>query len=156
MAAWAAPVGGVQYAPLAAAAQAVPTLSQWALCGLALAIGVAAARGKGAAARLAVGGLIAAAMLAPWDGQALPLPTLSMDTPSGGTVELPDSNTLHSMDYYAEYDITNATGKPQRIVAIQMEPNYRLNQSTQDRCTPGQVLAPQASCTVGVNYTGPR
>lgn len=143
--------------PLRAAALAVPTLSQWALWGLALALGVAAVRGAGhTVARLAVSGLVAAAALAPWDGQVLPMPLLSMDNPSGGTVELPDPNALHSMDYYNVYDITNATGQAQRILAIRLEPGYQLNQSTQDRCVQNQVLEPGAPCTAGVNYTGPR
>lgn len=151
----AAPIGGVGYGPLAAAAQAVPTLSQWALWGLALVLAVLAARRAGRmATRLAVGGLIAAAALgglAPWGGQALALPLLSMDNPAGGTVELPDRPDLHGGDWFAEYEVSNATGKAQRILSVSVEADYTINQSTQNRCTPGQTLAPGDSCVVGVN-----
>ncbi len=151
----AAPIGSVNYGPLAAAAQTVPTLSQWALWGLALVLAVLAARRAGRmAGRLAVGGLIAAAALgglAPWGGRALALPPLSMDNPAGGTVELPDSPDLHGGDWFTQYEVSNATGKAQRILAVSVGADYTINQSTQNLCTPGQTLEPEDSCVVGVN-----
>jgi hypothetical protein len=159
--AWAqgAPVGAVAYAPLAAAA-AVPTLSQWALFALVLAItglGGHLLRRRGwNTLRALVPGLLAGAALlsTPWPAEVMAqaVSEVLLDNPAGGVADIPDHPSLENpfMDYLHEYEVRNVTGRSQRITAVSVTAAHILLSFGSNLCTVGQTLAPMEVCYVRV------
>lgn len=161
-AAWAqgVQVGTVTYAPLAAA-QAVPTLSQWSLAALALALAALARhllrhRGNGVVRTLVPTLFACAALLhMPWVGQAiaLSLSEVVLDNPAGGVADIPDHPDLETsfMDYLHMYEVRNTTDRPQQIRGISVTSIHRiLGPNDESKCTVGQMLEPMATCYLRV------
>ena len=151
------PVGTISYA-LAAAAQPVPTLAQWAVVLLSLLLvplAWRAARGRLACLALAGPGLLAAALLlaAGWSERAQAQPMapgdVLLDNPAGGTADIPYCAALdsHFADFMCGYEVGNATGQPVRITGIALTPEHTDREPMDTpRCTAGLVLAPGEGC----------
>ncbi len=159
--AWGQSVGSVTYAPAAlAGAHGVPTLSQWALWGLALVLGVLAVRSTGrGTARAAAAGLLACAALlgTPWGGPAAAQPALGpevlLDQEDGGQAPIAHHPDLDAGDRFHVYEVLNDTPRPQRITAIDFTGMHeQLYQGDQGQCAVGAVLAPQARCEIAVYH----
>jgi hypothetical protein len=143
-AAWAQaqpPVGVITYAGLAAA-QAVPTLTQWGVLLLSLLLAPLAwraARGRLACLALAGPGLLAAALL--------------LDNAAGGSADIPYHAALDTpfADFLYQYEVGNATGQPLRITGTTLTPGH-TDRAPLDtpRCTAGLVLAPGEGCYLRV------
>lgn len=144
----------VDYGPLSDGVSAVPTLSEWMLLGTGLLLALVAWR----ALRSRVNGrllsnlvLVGAAAVLSWWGaplvgkaMAASYPTVSMTSPSGGTV------TVKQLS-----QITNATGVSQVIRAIR--PVYGAiaippaDATQRPVCSVGLVMAPAGVCFLGVD-----
>jgi hypothetical protein len=155
------PVGVITYAGLAAA-QAVPTLTQWGVLLLSLLLAPLAwraARGRLACLALAGPGLLAAALLlaAGWSerAQALPLAMgdVLLDNAAGGSADIPYHAALDTpfADFLYQYEVGNATGQPLRITGTTLTPGH-TDRAPLDtpRCTAGLVLAPGEGCYLRV------
>ena len=151
------PVGAITYAGLAAA-QPVPTLTQWGVLLLSLLLAPLAwraARGRLTCLALAGPGLLAAALLlaAGWSGQVEAQPTapgdVLLDNPAGGTADIPYCAALdsHFADFMCGYEVGNTTGRPLRITGIALTPGH-TDRAPMDtpRCTAGLVLPAGESC----------
>lgn len=156
--AWAAPgdiVATITYAPLSAGAQAVPTLSQWGLAALALALAALAPRLlRGGMLRAVALGLLAGAALlaAPWSAPAMARPSdeTALDQPGGGTAQLLWQSMLGSGDFFYPYALVNTTGKPQRITAIEIRGYRLLDPDDAQTCQLDMVLRPGDTCALGL------
>ena len=147
--AWAAPGGTVAYityGPLSAGTQAIPTLSQWGLAVLVLALAVLAPRllrsARGGMLRaIALALLAGAALLAvPWSTPAMAQIGMSvgghdadaaLGQPGDGTAQLPWQPALDSGDFYYRYTLRNTSGKPQtRPHAARAVARHRMHAQT--------------------------
>lgn len=153
-------MGSVEYAPLPAEVQNVPTLSEWMLLATGLLLAVVAwrvLRVRGASGRLMahlvlIGG-VAASGLAGHDliqrAQAAgpdPNYEVNMDQPGGGTVE-----------GWVWTRLTNTSGVPQQIKKVIPKPDYEIVSPPPEspECTVGRVVAPNAQCNVHFWYIAP-
>ena len=167
--AWAAPGGTVAYltyGPLSAGTQAIPTLSQWGLAVLVLALAALAPRllrsARGGMLRaIALALLTGAALLAvPWSTPAMAQIGMSvggddadaaLDQPGGGTAQLLWQPALGWGDFYYRYTLQNTSGKPQQIRTTDVRGYRLLNPDGANTCKPGMVLQPDATCTLGLS-----
>ena len=152
-------MGGVSYAPLAASN--VPTLSEWALIGMAALLAVVAyhtlrAQG-GRALKVWAAGLLACATLGAtlWNTPAqavLPPVDVVMDQPQGGTASIPHRSALFFGDFFYIYKVQNQTDRAQRVTDVSVIPGLVLLEPTgfTPECTVGLVLQPDDMCYVRV------
>lgn len=129
---------------------AVPTMTEWAMIGLFVALAAAAVlaiRRQGLHRNVALGFaavLAAGAVLAPQSSQAANL-SLTLDGISPNLVGLPLNAANHTVT------ITNGTQGAVTITEFSVVGGNRFFLAPFGfTCTFGQVLAPGASCTVGV------
>lgn len=152
-------MGGVTYAPLAAAN--VPTVSEWGLIGMAALLAVAAfftlrAQGTRTLKVWASGLLVCAAVSATlWNtpAEAVPSPVdVVMDQPNGGTAPIPHRGALFFGDFFYIYKVQNQTDRAQRVLAVSVIPGLELLEPTgfTPECTPGLVLQPNDVCYLRV------
>lgn len=150
-------VGGIAYAPLGA--QSVPTMSEWALILLAVALAALtyrATRGQaGRTLKIWAAGFLACATFAAavWNQPAIavPLAAILMTQPAGGTADIPSHPDLFTGDFFHDYSAQNQTPKPQRITGISLSPGLSIPPSgPAPKCTVGLVLQPNDICYVRV------
>lgn len=152
-------LGAVDYGPLPAEVQSVPTLSEWMLLATGLLLAVVAwrvLRVRGASGRLMahlvlIGG-VAASGLAGHDliqrAEAAPLSAvdLVMDKPGGGTV----------VTWYWWTRFNNTSGVPQQIKAVRLFDDawFKIVSPPPElpECKVGLVVAPGAKCSVLFDY----
>ena len=151
-------MGGVTYAPLAAAN--VPTVSEWALIGMAALLAIVAyhalrAQG-GRALKIWAAGLLACATLsaALWNGPALASVGVDvvMDQPNGGTASIPHRSALFFGDFFYIYRVQNQTDRAQRVLNVSVIEGLQLLEPTgfTPECKPGLVLQPNEICYLRV------
>lgn len=152
-------MGGVTYAPLAAAN--VPTVSEWALIGMAALLAVAAffalrAQGTRTLKVWAAGLMACAAVSATlWNtpAEAVPPPVdVIMNQPNGGTASIPHRGALFFGDFFYIYKVQNQTDRPQRVIGVSVIPGLVLLEPTgfTPECTVGLVLQPNDMCYLRV------
>ena len=150
-------VGGISYAPLGA--QSVPTMSEWALILLAVALAALAYRAtRGQAGRTLkvwAAGLLACATFAAavWNQPAIATPLVSvlLDQAGGGTAAIPSHPDLYTGDFFHDYSVQNQTPQPQRITGISLNSGLSVPPSGKSpKCTVGLVLQPNDVCNVRV------
>lgn len=156
-------MGSVAYAPLAASN--VPTLSEWALIGLAGLLAVVAyhaVRAKGghvlkvwAAGLLACASLSAALWSNPSVAGAAPI-EITLDQPGGGVASIPHSTDLFSGDLFHIYTAQNLTDRAQRVTGVSVITGLVVLPPTGfvPECTAGLVLQPGDVCYVKVYNDG--
>lgn len=153
-------MGSVSYAPLGASN--VPTVSEWALIGMAaLLAGVAyhALRSQGGRAlKVWAAGLLACASLstALWNRNAVAAPTpveIVMDQQGGGSASIPHNVELFFPPFTHVYIAQNQTTQPQRVTNVSTRPDLLLETPTgfNPECTVGLVLQPNDKCYLKAN-----
>ena len=133
----------ITYGPVDVAA--VPTLSEWAIIAMAILLALAAVIAIRKSARsktslslsLGSAALLGASLGHQVIGDAWSLPTPAMDTPTGGTVNLPSNIGV--------IPVENTTQMPLKIISV--TPADAQN-SPSTTCDPGVIVAPSASCNV--------
>lgn len=152
-------MGSVSYAPLAAQAQNVPTLSEWALIGMAALLAVVAfytLRSQSARTlKVWAAGLLACTAVGAtlWNtpAEAIPPPVdVVMDQPNGGTASIPHRVDLFFGDFFYIYKVQNQTSRAQRVTGVSVIPGLILLPPTgfTPQCTVGLVLQPNDMCYV--------
>lgn len=151
-------MGGVTYAPLAAAN--VPTVSEWGLIGMSALLAVVAYHAlraqSGRALKVWAAGLLACATLsaALWNGPALASVAFDvvLDQPNGGTADIPHRGALFFGDFFYIYKVQNQTDRAQRVLAVNVIPGLVLLEPTgfTPECKPGLVLQPNDICYLRV------
>jgi len=153
-------MGSVSYAPLAAAN--VPTVSEWALIGMAALLAVVAyhamrAQG-GRTLKVWAAGLLACASLstALWNRPAVASPPpveIVLDQATGGSASIPHNGQLFFPPFTHVYTVQNQTGQAQRVTAVTTRPDLFLETPTgfTPECTVGLVLQPNDMCYLKAN-----
>lgn len=159
-------MGSVSYAPLAAAN--VPTVSEWALIGMAALLAVVAYHALrsqgGRALKVWAAGLLACATLstALWNRPAVASPApveIVLDQMTGGAASIPHSVDLFFPPFTHVYTVQNQTAQAQRVTGVSTRPDLLLETPTgfTPECTVGLVLQPNDRCYLkanGINMPG--
>ena len=151
------PVGSIPYV-LAGSAQSVPALAPWGLGLLSLLMVPLAWRlGRSHRALLGLGasGLLGAALLAtagwsaPAVAQGAPGNNVLLDSPTGGTADIPYVASLDSAfsDFMADYEVRNTAEQALLITGVTLKPGHTDRDPMQTpHCVTGLTLAPGAVC----------
>lgn len=153
-------MGSVAYAPLAASN--VPTVSEWALIGMAALLAVVAYHAMrsqgGRALKVWAAGLLACASLstALWNRPAVagPAPVeIVLDQATGGVASIPHNAQLFFPPFTHVYTVQNQTAVAQRVTGVSTRPDLFLETPTgfTPECTVGLVLQPNDMCYLKAN-----
>ena len=155
-------MGGVGYSPLAA--QNVPTLSEWALMGMVMLLGMVAylamrIQRRGASKLLGLGAMALVALSsAAWNrpAAAVVVPDALMSIAAGGTADLPHRSALFSFPWTYVYQVQNQTGQAQRVTAVTSISGVSVESpaGSNPECTVGLVLQPNDVCYVKLHNVG--
>ena len=153
-------LGSVAYAPLAASN--VPTVSEWALIGMAALLAVVAYHALrsqgGRALKVWAAGLLACASLstALWNRPAVAAPApveIALDQAAGGVADIPHNADLFFPPFTHVYTVQNQTAVAQRVTGVSTRPDLLLETPTgfTPECTVGLVLQPDDMCYLKAN-----
>jgi len=156
-------MGSVSYAPFAASN--VPTMSEWALIGMAVVLAAVALYAMRAQNRRVLkmwaSGLVACGALSAafWNRPAVAEPApveIALDQPPGGVANIPHSTELFFGDFFHIYTAQNLTDRPQRVTGVSVITGLTLLPPTgfTPECTVGLVLQPNGICYIKVYNDG--
>lgn len=163
--AWAQPApasGTLAYAPVSA--QAIPTMTEWGLIGMAVVLVLLAmktlrsqgANRLGAWAAGLLGGIVAISGFSAAKSYALVLQpsVLSMTQTTGGLLTIPECLVATSLQKALPtcfYEVKNTTNVAQQVTQISLNPGFALETPpAQPQCAVGSFVQPGASCYVAV------